>query len=441
VRRLERRRFRQWRPHFHGHGADNHVPGRHRLQRRLFWWFGAAILFTALVVGGVMALFRPDGARWDPRAYREIAESGFRAAWHDPAARRELAGNVARAFDATVTLKDPGGRVLEEFGPACSGHNRYEVAIDGPSGPLGSVQGCMRPYRRGYVFLFALLAASGTLWGASFVIARRLTRPLGELVRVTQAIGAGDLAARVRLGRHQAGEVGALADSVNEMASRIERQLREERTLLAAVSHEIRSPLARLRMLVELARGGDAARLGQIEEELIGIDQLIGKLLASSRLEFGELRPQKLAARDVALRALESASLSEALLEDQSEGALLEVDPTLVGRALGNLLENAVTHGGGVERLLVTASAPGDGRVAVRFEALDRGPGFAASVLERAFEAFYSGRASASQAGSLGLGLALVARIARAHAGRAFAENRPDGGARSVLELPGSRAP
>jgi len=77
----------------------------------------------------------------------------------------------------------------------------------------------------------------------------------------------------------------------------------------------------------------------------------------------------------------------------------------------------------------------------VRFEVLDRGPGFREEELTRAFEAFYSGRAAPSQAGSLGLGLALVARIARAHAGRAYAENRPDGGARSVLELPGTSAP
>jgi signal transduction histidine kinase len=272
------------------------------------------------------------------------------------------------------------------------------------------------------------------------VIARRLTRPLGELVRVTRAIGGGDLAARVRLGRHQAGEVGALADSVNEMASRIERQLKEERTLLAAVSHEIRSPLARLRMLVELVRTGDAARLEEIERELVGIDALIGKLLASARLEFGELRAQHLPARDLARRALEAASLPEALLDDQSAGETLEVDPTLVGRALGNLLENAVTHAGGVERLVVSRETV-RGTLLVRFEVLDRGPGFGSQDLSRVFEAFYSGRASASAAGSLGLGLALVARIARAHRGRAFAENRSDGGARSVLELPGSSAP
>jgi signal transduction histidine kinase len=228
--------------------------------------------------------------------------------------------------------------------------------------------------------------------------------------------------------------VGALADSVNEMAERIEHQLKEERELLAAVSHEVRSPLARLRVLVELAgsEGVGSTRLAEIEAEIVGLDALIGKLLASSRLEFGTLTRTTLGAGALARRAIEGLNLPLGLLDDSSDGALLDVDPTLVGRALGNLLENAVRHAGGVERLSVTA----DGE-RVRFEVLDRGPGFAKEVLDRAFEPFYStGATAASNSSSLGLGLSLVSRIAKAHGGRAFAENREDGGARAVLELP-----
>jgi signal transduction histidine kinase len=219
------------------------------------------------------------------------------------------------------------------------------------------------------------------------------------------------------------------------MATRIERQLREERALLAAVSHELRSPLARVRMLVELAQSGDAARLAQIETEVIGIDALLGKLLASSRLEFGAVKMQDLPAVEVARRALEAAGAVEGVLEDASEGALVSVDPTLVGRALGNLLENAVRHGAGIERFSVRLQQAERNGPTLCFEVLDRGPGFAPDVLERAFEPFYSA-GEAGGSGSLGLGLALVARIARAHGGRAFAENRAEGGSRSVLELP-----
>jgi len=348
-----------WGPGLH-HGRDPHcgIPPRARLQRRLFLWFGATILFTGLVVGPIVGVFGRGGTH----------------------------------------------------------------------SPLG--------------LLFALVTAAVALWTASAAIAWRLTRPLNELVRVTQAIGAGELAARVRLGRHQAGEVGALADSVNEMAGRIERQLLEERALLAAVSHELRSPLARLRLLVELARGsGAAARLDELEREIVEMDALLGKLLASSRLEFGALRLEPLPARELAVRALEMAGALPSLLDDESEGALVAVDPTLVGRALGNLLENAGRHAGGATRLTVLVASDAGREPRVRFEVTDAGPGFPPGALEHAFEAFYSSRTSersdrSQHAGSLGLGLALVARIARAHGGRAFAENRSGGGARAVLELP-----
>jgi two-component system, OmpR family, sensor kinase len=430
-------------PHAHHHRHDPHcdVPRRSRLQRRLFLWFGATIACTGLAVGVVVGLFGPGGAHFRENFARVEALAGaeFARAWSRPTERRALSQNIARAFRADVTVTDLDGRVLESVGKPCL-DGTYTLGVRGPEGPLGFVHGCVeKPRYSPSHLLLALLAAVGVLWGAAGLIARRLTRPLDELVRVTQAIGGGDLAARVRLGRHQAGEVGALADSVNEMAARIERQLREERALLAAVSHELRSPLARLRVLVELARtASSAVRLDEIEREIVGIDALIGKLLASSRLEFGELRLETLTAAEVASRALEVGGWSPALLADHSHAALVEVDPTLIGRALGNLLENAVQHGGGVTSLGVHVADAGGRAGRVRFEIDDQGQGFAEESLERAFEAFYSARSSegAKEGGSLGLGLNLVARIARAHGGRAYAENRAEGGARAVLELP-----
>ena len=437
----------------HGwHDGYCEVPRRARLQRRLFRWFGVTIAVTALVAGLVVGIFGP-GARFrdDFSRIEGLAANEFARAWPNPNDRRALARNIARAFDADVTTTDADGHVLESTGRPCLA-GRYSLRVAGPGGVLGSVHACLpaRHYSP-HVMLLALLTCAGMLWAGAGAIARRLTRPLDQLVRVTRAIGAGDLGARVRLGRHQTGEVGALADSVNEMAARIERQLKEERTLLAAVSHELRSPLARLRLLVELARTESSpARLDEIEHELVGLDALIGKLLASSRLEFGELRLETLTAAQVAARALEVGGFSPALLRDDSDGALVEIDPTLIGRALGNMLENAVRHGGGVERLaLDVTNATGLGRE-VRFSVEDAGPGFEPEVLEHAFEAFYAGRSSesAKESGSLGLGLALVARIARAHGGRAYAENRraeasieAGSGARAVLALPVAGTP
>jgi two-component system OmpR family sensor kinase len=409
----------------------------------LFLWFGATIVLTGLVVGAVVALFGPGGSEWQDNVgrFRELGRTEFSRSWDRPEDRKALTNAVAHAFRANVTVEDASGRIIEQVGERCEGG--YELDVSRGGTLLGVVHGCLEPHRhpRG-IFFVGLLAAVATLWGASAFIARRLTRPLGELVRVTRAIGDGDLAARVRLGRHQTGEVGALADSVNEMAVRIERQLKEERELMAAVSHELRSPLARLRVLVELARSGGAGappnngtaaapegRLAEIEREIVGIDALIGKLLASSRLEFGAARPQTLVANVAAARALETAGIAPDVLVDETNGASVEADPTLLARALGNLVENAAEHAGGVERLTIR-EAPG----VLRFEVKDGGPGFSNDDLTRVFEPFTRGKKT--DGASLGLGLSLVARIARAHGGRAFAENAAEGGARVVIELP-----
>lgn len=433
--------------HVHGHGRPFpfEIPRRTRLHRRLFFWFGATIAFTGCVVAAVVALLGPGGWQWkdDVARFRELGRSEFSRSWDRPDDRRALTNAVAHAFRADVTVVDASGRVIEQVGARCV--HGYELDVRRGDTLLGRVHGCPEPrqHPRG-TFFIAFGAALVTLWTASAFIARRLTRPLGELVRVTRAIGSGDLAARVRLGRHQTGEVGALADSVNEMAMRIETMLREERELLAAVSHELRSPLARLRVLVELARSGTAPseRLVEIEREVLGIDALIGKLLASSRLEFGAARPQTLVANEAAGRALEAAGLAPELLADETNGATVEADPTLLARALGNLLENAVQHAGGVERLTIRAGSggagtpPADVTRVIRFEVKDTGPGFSDADLSRVFEPFTRGAKQGEGSVSLGLGLSLVARIARAHGGRAFAENPPGGGALVVLELP-----
>ena len=284
------------------------------------------------------------------------------------------------------------------------------------------------------------------LWGASGRIARRVTRPYVELARVAQEIGAGNLASRFslrRYGRH--GEAFHIGLAVNDMAERIEKQIRDQRELLAAVSHEVRTPLARIRMLAELARTEsrdgkflvDGKMLDDVDREVIEIDSLIGELLASSRLDFAALTRSDLDASDVARRAVERQPLSPASprLDLPDEPVSFNADPTLVQRALANLLHNALVHGGGVDAIVVRATP-----ATVRFEVLDRGPGVPAGEEGKVFASFYraagAGGAMPSES-ALGLGLALVQRIAQAHGGTAFAENRTDGpGACIGMELP-----
>jgi signal transduction histidine kinase len=199
--------------------------------------------------------------------------------------------------------------------------------------------------------------------------------------------------------------------------------------LLAAVSHEIRTPLARLRVLVELERTTpeDSKRLDAIESELIEIDVLVGQLLAQSKLDFSAIDRRRLAAGELATAALVRAGLSESLLLDESEGATIEADPSLMARALANLIDNAERHGSGLTQLAVERQSG-----ALAFVARDHGGGIAEDIRPKLFSPFER----AGKSAGLGLGLALVERIARAHGGRAFVETGVTRGAAVGFTVP-----
>jgi len=281
----------------------------------------------------------------------------------------------------------------------------------------------------GFVCLgLGLLAAVGPLaWMASF----RIAWPLRELAEVASEIRSGRLKSRDELPR-ATGEVGEVAEALGAVTDRVARQLRDQRALMAAVSHELRSPLGRARVLVELARdGGAPATYDELQGEIDAMDALVGDLLAAARIDFEALNPVEIDAAELARRAVEVARLPAAtVVLDQPAGSVW-VDPTLLTRALAGLLDNARRYGGTHIALHVRGR-----RDRVRFEVLDDGPGFGAHVSE-AFQPFW--RAPAPEGVPLprgeGLGLALVRQIAEAHGGEAGAENRPEGGARVWVEV------
>lgn len=278
---------------------------------------------------------------------------------------------------------------------------------------------------------WAIAVTAFLLWGASGAIAWRLTQPLAELARVARQLGDGQLDARMELDHHAARELTVIADAINDMAARIEKQLRDQRELLATVSHEIRTPLGHLRVLLDTARDRGVAEevIGELEREVLEVDALVDQLLASSRLEFGQLERRTLDVAVEAARALERFGVDASVLDVQADACEVAADPTLLRSALANLVRNALDHGRGVTGVIVRRA---DERIEVTVE--DAGPGFAADDLPRVFEPFYRGREKAG--GSLGLGLALVDRVARAHDGAARAANRAGGGAQVTLALP-----
>lgn len=426
-----------------------------RLQRRLFMAFGAVILVTGLVASLVTGALGSLG-RWRSQHHRleHFAGARFSEVWAEPARRDRLASAVADELRLHVELRDRAGALLVARAPAGASpaRCRHPVlrsrAVDAMGAVVGEVRLCSaeHPWGAGRT---ALLVAAVLLviWKMAGGIARRIARPLDELVDVVTDIGEGRLDRRARLPTHGSSEFGLLARVINDMAARIEAQVAAQRELLAAVSHELRSPLARVRFLLETARSEEAdgaaraAAIGEVEDELSGIDELVGDLLASSRMDFQALRRVPLDATEVATRALAKAGVDLGVLSSPDEPLPIVGDATLLTTALVNLLGNAQRHGG-----LVRALRVGRAGETVRFEVDDAGEGIPEEELPRIFEPFYRGSAAGRRVGA-GLGLALVRRIATSHGGEAWAANLPGGGARVGFSVacdpapPGVRSP
>lgn len=391
---------------------------------------GLAILCSAIIAMLAVQLFF-EKPRFDFHHMERFTSAEFARVWPDTERRHELLESLSGTFDVALSLRDVQGTLVDSAGGSCSAPRFTLLVRAAPDAePLGRLEACgggaslmnRAPWPIGFL-IFA-----GTLWLISGWIARRLGRPLGHLVEVTQAIGGGDLKSRARLGRHQPGEIGILAESINYMAGRIEKQIQDQKELLAAVSHEVRTPLTRLRVVAELLEesGANSKLTSELAREVHEIDDLVGQLLAHSRLEFYASQAKVLSAFDLGKTALERQGLSLGLLQCEPDLRLLG-DATLLGRALTNLLQNAAIHGQGATKLIIS-SEPNK----ILFQVDDQGPGISPAEQSTIFDPFVGRDASpvASGLASLGLGLSLVRRIARAHGGDAQAQNRPEGGAR-----------
>jgi len=259
-------------------------------------------------------------------------------------------------------------------------------------------------------FALALLALAVAV--GAWPMARRLTRRLERLQTGVESLGAGDLAARVRVEGHD--EVARLAASFNRAAARIEELVAAHKSLLANASHELRTPLARIRMAVELMKTqADPERKAGLERDIAELDALIDEILLASRLDaVREL--DAVEEVDVLALAAEEAARYDAA-EAQGKSAVVRGDPRLLRRMIRNLLENAVRHGAPPIEVRVDAVAGG-----ATLSVCDRGPGIAPGERERVFEPFYR----AGSGGGAGLGLALVRAIARRHGGDARVDAR-----------------
>lgn len=277
-------------------------------------------------------------------------------------------------------------------------------------------------------YLLLLGAITILCWG----LAIQFASPLNQLAETVRRFGVGDLSARVNSKRHDG--IGDVARAFDQMADRMEKLLTAERRLLQDISHELRSPLARLSFAAELARTSpdrEAAAM-RVNKEIDQLTDLAQSLLQLTREE-GDLSARKL--EPVALDTLvndlvqdceiEAAARNCRLVSHGSSHVELLADPVLLRRAIENVLRNAIWHapaGSTVEIALDASEA--NASVTVR----DYGPGVPAETLTQIFKPFFRvDNSRNADTGGVGLGLAITQRAVYMHHGHVWAENAEPG--------------
>ena len=282
--------------------------------------------------------------------------------------------------------------------------------------------------------LLVLMAIALVVAVVAFPVVRRLTRRLENLQASVDAWGAGDLSARVAVEGQD--EVALLATSFNQSAARVEALMAAQSTLLANASHELRSPLGRIRMAVELL--GDTAPApirDEIARNVAELDQLIGEVLLASRLDAATAPERPFVMVDLTAVVAEECARMQA--DCEAESIAIAGDPTLLRRMIRNLLENAQRHGGGTPIKLVLAAASHD---FVELDVCDGGSGVPEAEREAIFAPFYRMHGASEADGGYGLGLSLVRQIARRHGGEVCYISRETGGGCFRVTLPRGQA-
>jgi two-component system osmolarity sensor histidine kinase EnvZ len=283
-----------------------------------------------------------------------------------------------------------------------------------------------RPRLLDSALLVSLIAGLIAL-AAAGLAARLLTRPLERLAAQAPALLAGAPTGAGLDGSPR--EVRRLADAIGDAGERLRAAARERELMLAGISHDLRTPLARLRLALELGDAGDATRRAAMVADLEELDSALEQCLAFVR-----------DGRDEALQPADLVTLAGQLLalrlqpdEWQLDGPAelsVPVRPTLLRRALGNLMDNAERYGAPPFSVALARQAG-----AIELRVSDRGPGAPPDLLARLGQPFLRGDPARGGGGS-GLGLSIAARAARLHGGELVLANRPGGGFVATLRLP-----
>ncbi len=369
------------------------------------------------------------------------------------AAGHDLLGREVPAWVPEGEVRAPGGRQLR------GRHERDRMVVRLADGRvyrlLPDFGGVTLARVLGRPRVIAIPLVVGALVSAlvGMLLARYLTAPIGRLRRASELYAAGDLSQRVAptLGGRR-DELAGLAHAFDDMASRLDALMSAQRQLLRDVSHELRSPLARVQVALGLARQragpGAAADLDRIEREADRLNDLIGQLLSLVRMEAGEGVAERV---PVALPAMLQDIVEDAAYEAGVRGcavrltqmvpAVVQGDAAMLHSALENVVRNAVRHTAATSTVELSLQAQADAPGMVRIDIRDHGPGVPEDMLQRLFEPFFRVEDARDRAsGGYGLGLAIAGRAVRLHGGTIAASNAPGGGLLVTIRLPARMA-
>lgn len=353
--------------------------------------------------------------------------------------RQDMLERLAHGLNADVAIFDKAGNYVQGAGAlttraatqAYLGENgprhkrEFEAALPGG----GHVRVFMESHfseAKGK-FLLAILIVAIAIGVASLPAVRYLTRRLEDLRNGVENWGEGALSSRVEVCGHD--EIALVARSFNKAADRVEHLIKSQKSLLANASHELRSPLARLRMAAEMFEASPSDSLREeIVRNLTELDELVDEILLKSRLDSDQKLELDQLVDLLPLAAEEAAAVGA---EVDGEPLTVQGNERLLRRVIRNLVQNAARHGKPPVTVYVNALA-GQARIAV----CDQGDGITPEEAARVFEPFYRPAGRSESAGGWGLGLALVAEIVRLHSGRAWYSALDTGGACFTVELP-----
>ena len=354
-------------------------------------------------------------------------------------AERVAAGRPLPAHHGVIF---PRPQILTESKASDDGHHLYTIAMELPPGP----RVFFGPWGIPVPGLIIAVLSSGIV---CYFLAWYMTKPISRLRAATQQLAAGDLTARAGNPKGH-DEIAGLVRDFDAMAERLESLVKAQSRLLNDISHELRSPLARLNVALGLARqrsGPDSAvMLERIELEAGRLNELIGRLLTLARMEDGEQRVSStpILLDEVVLSVAEDAEFEAQARhchvhsEIQAGSWAVRGDVSLLHSAIENVVRNAIryTREGSTVEIHLEKSEDGQSPEAV-IRVTDCGNGVPPDALEKLFQPFYRlDDARGRQTGGVGLGLAITERAVRFHGGRVTASNRAEGGLMVEIRLP-----